>query len=141
MSAEARRGGRDRRMGVSDDTGIARLLRIIALPALVAGFLAGCAAPLIAERYSVGIAPRQIVLACRDVYEVYDRADAETLLVTTSVGTEASASICSGELTKEQRLRAAAERFLVETKKPRACRLLSGVDLSPAHAEYGYRCG
>ena len=125
------------RMGQLDVRSAFRALSGAALALAVAS---GCSAPAISERYAVNVGPRQVVLNCRDVYEVYDRADAETILVATSPGTEATVAVCGVPQTREERFRAVVQRFFQDTKRPPACRVIRADEMTPLHWEMHYRC-
>ena len=115
-------------------------LRALFGAAFAAASVAGCSAPSISERYAVNVGPRPVVLDCRDVYEVYDRTDAETILVATSMGTEASVAVCGPPQTREERFRAVVQRYFLDTKKPPACRVIRADEMTPLHWEFHYRC-
>jgi hypothetical protein len=101
--------------------------------------LSGCSASYINRRYASNVPVKQVTLACRDVYEVYDRVEADTLLVTSSTLTETTAGICGSWPSREARFRAVVAAYFADPGRP-ACRVLDVNELSPLHFEYRYRC-
>ena len=104
---------------------------------------AGCSAGYILGAY--GNAPVRIVtIGCNTTYEVYENAQARTVMVRTNVGAELGGIICSDPALAGgahlARLQRAADRFFENMKRPH-CRTVEGRSLSPIHAEFAYACG
>jgi hypothetical protein len=117
----------------------------ISLAGLLSLVGAGCAVSVVsyeADRYSItgGV---QVHLACRDTYEVFDRPDAGTMLVTTNALNEGMGLICdegAAGLPKEERMRRVARLFLDENTNRPDCRITRELPLQPFHTEFSYRC-
>ena len=116
-----------------------------AATALSAAFLSGCAVETFTytiDRYGT-VKSQHVHLGCRDTYEVFDRPDARTLLVTTGPINEGIATLCGGAvatLPTAERMRRAASLFLAETSERPECHVIREQPISDRHAEFGYSC-
>lgn len=114
----------------------------LALAALIAAACAGCsfkAFTYTADRYGLA-KPVNVRLACRDTYEVFDRADLGSLLVATNPLNEILVCGDGGAPALAQRQREVAEIFLAETSRRPLCRIGGEAEISDRHREFTYRC-
>lgn len=114
----------------------------LALAAALATVCAGCAFEgftYTVDRYG-SAKPANVRLACRDTYEVYDRADLGSLIVITNAVNEILA--CGDDRVKPlaQRQREVAEVFLAEVSKRPTCRLTGDAEITGRHREFTYGC-
>ena len=117
----------------------------LGLASLAALLCTGCAVSLVTyelDRYGnvVGI---PVYLSCRDTYEVFDRPDAASLLVSTNAVNESGAALCgdgTAGLPKEERLRRVARIFLDEKSNRPLCRINRETQLTSLQTEFSYRC-
>ena len=82
----------------------------------------------------------QITLRCRDVYEVFDRADVFTMLVSTNALNEVLVACLEGGPPLAQRQREAAQYFLSERSNRPQCRIVGETEVTLAHREFSYSC-
>lgn len=108
---------------------------------LLAG-LGGCAVNSFS--YSVaryGTAPAvNVVLSCRDTYEVLDRPDAGALLVGTNPLNEVLVGCLDGGPDLQTRQRQVVRIFFDEKTDRPLCRITQVRDVTPTHREFFYRC-
>lgn len=113
-----------------------------ALAALISAACAGCAFEAFTyttDRYGLA-KPANVRLACRDTYEVFDRADLGSMLVVTNPLNEILVCGDGGLPTLAQRQREVAEIFLAETSRRTLCRIGGDAEISDRHREFTYRC-
>ena len=92
-----------------------------------------------ADRYGTvkGVA---VSLRCRDVYEVFDRPEASTLLVVTNAVNEVAVACLDGGPPRTERQREIARIFLEEKTNRPGCTIVGQKSLTDFHEEVSYRC-
>ena len=114
----------------------------LGLAGIVFAVLGGCAV----NSFSYGIARYgtapavNVVLRCRDTYEVLDRPDAGSLLVGTNPLNEVLAGCLDGGPDLLTRQRQVVRIFFEEKTERPFCRVTQVRDLTPTHREFLYRC-
>jgi hypothetical protein len=122
-------------------TGLAKL----GLASIATALCAGCAASVVSyevERYGT-VTGTQVHLGCHDTYEIFDRPDAASFLVTTNAVNESIAGMCgdgAAALPREERMRRVAHLFLEETTDRPDCRIVQERPLTSFQTEFSYRC-
>ena len=120
------------------------MLRTILAPAIALSVLAGCSVD--AFTYTVNrygeVKGLRVRLGCNDAYEVFDRKEANSLLVVTNGVNEALISSCSGlaGLPRAERMRRVAGIYLEESAGRPECRITGEKPVTEFHTEFSYRC-
>ncbi|WP_299564371.1 hypothetical protein [Enterovirga sp.] len=112
--------------------------------ALAAGILAGLGgcvmntATYTIDRYGMTTGV-PVTLRCRDTYEVFDRPDLRTLIVTTNVLSETLGGCLEGTPRADRQRQVARLFFQEKTNRP-LCVITDERDLTGRHREFTYRC-
>lgn len=114
----------------------------LALLAPGLALLAGCsfeAFTYTSERYGT-VQAVHMTLRCRDTYEVFDRRDAATMLVSTNGLNEVLVGCLDNGPPLADRQREAARLYLQEKTDRPNCRIVGDTVLSPVLREFSYVC-
>ena len=120
------------------------MLRRILVPAVALSVLAGCSVD--AFTYTISrygeVKGVRVRLGCNDAYEVFDKKEANSLVVVTNGINEAVINSCSGVagLPRADRMRRVAALYLDESAGRPECRVTGENPISEFHTEFNYRC-
>jgi hypothetical protein len=120
------------------------MLRPILVPALALSALAGCSVD--AFTYTINrygeVKGVRVRLGCNDAYEVFDKKEANSLVVVTNGINEAVINSCSGlaGLPRSDRMRRVADLYLDESAGRPECRVTGENPITEFHTEFSYRC-
>jgi hypothetical protein len=120
------------------------MLRTILVPAIALSVLAGCSVDAFTytmNRYGE-VKGLRVRLGCNDAYEVFDRKEANSLVVVTNAVNEALMNSCSGlaGLPRAERMRRVAGFYLEESAGRPECRVTGENPITEFHTEFSYRC-